>query len=76
MAEMIYHVVRLTRSVRQRARYGIAQQIDRWGSGALELELVHGEQQFYSSHSAHERARQMMAAVREVQAKRKATERR
>lgn len=54
---MIYHVVRLTRSVRQRARYGIAQQIDTWGSGAIHLELMHGEQHFYSPTSAHERAR-------------------
>ncbi len=50
-----YHVIRLTKG-RKRGRWAVAQAIDSWVDGCLELVIAEGEDHFYSPSSAKGRA--------------------
>ena len=65
-----YHVIRVTKSQGQRAKYHLAQMVDSWGSGCLELVLL-PEETFYNASVAHRRAQELNEMLTAALAKEK-----
>jgi len=63
-----FHVVRVTKSARAgQGRWAVARRRDHWLDGALDLEIVDGEDRHYSKAQARARATELEATTRTEQ---------